>query len=63
VENYDSGCPNSGHDESQKPKEEPDSAAERLIGGLGDAEGSKERGGEGFQESHGLIVLVGLRWG
>jgi len=56
VENYDSRGSNSEHDESQKSEEEPDSAAEGLLGGLGDTEGSKEGGCEGFQESHGSMV-------
>jgi hypothetical protein len=29
---------------------------EGLVAGLGDAEGSKERGCEGFQESHASMV-------
>ena len=56
MENYDSGCSNSAHDEGQEPEKEPDSATEGLVGGLGDAEGSKECGREGFQESHGFMV-------
>ena len=56
VENYDSRGSDREHDESQKPKKEPDSAAELLVAGLRDAEGAKEGGCEGFQESHGLMV-------
>ncbi len=57
VENYDSRGSDGEHDESQKPEEEPDGAAEGLVAGLGDAEGSKECGCEGFQESHASMVL------
>jgi hypothetical protein len=71
VENYDSRCSDSEHDESQKPKKEPDSATEGLLAGLGDAKGSKEGGCEGFQESHAWMVrrwnvrgyAIGLRTG
>ena len=56
VENYDSCCSNSDHKDAKKSKKEPDSATEGLIAGLGDAEGSKEGGCEGFQESHSLMV-------
>ena len=59
VENYDSRGSDSEHDESQKPKKEPDGATEGLVGGLGDAEGSKESSCEGFQESHAWMVR---RW-
>ena len=57
MQNYDSRGSKSEHDYSQKSKEKPDSPAEGLIAGLGDAEGSKEGGCEGFQDSHGLMVL------
>ncbi len=56
MENYDSRGSDGEDDESQKSKEEPDGAAEGLGAGLGNAEGSKERGCEGFQELHDLMV-------
>jgi hypothetical protein len=61
VENYDSCCPDGEHDKRQKTKKEPDRTAEGLIGRLGDAEGSKEGGCEGFQESHSSMVRGWVR--
>jgi hypothetical protein len=56
VENYDSRGSDSEHYKGQKPKKEPDGATEGSVAGLGDAEGSKEGGCEGFQESHTWMV-------
>jgi hypothetical protein len=56
VENYDSRGSNSEHYKGQKPKKEPDGATEGSVAGLGDAEGPKEGGCEGFQESHTWMV-------
>lgn len=56
MENYDSRGSDCEHDECQKPKEEPHGATQGLRAGLGNAEGAKERGCEGFQESHAFMV-------
>lgn len=45
--------------EDQEGENEPGGAATSLLGGLGDAEGVDEGGGEGLEESHGAIVVPG----
>jgi hypothetical protein len=59
VENYGTRDSDRDHDESYESEEEPGSAAESLLTGLGDAEGAEEGGRNGLKESHVLMVRAG----
>jgi hypothetical protein len=56
VKNYDTYGANRNQNEGQEAKKEPSSAAASLIGGLSDAEGTEEGGGERLEESHEVMV-------